>query len=103
MRCALRVLAILPLFLVVASCSSSSPTQPTTTTPAATTPSVTLAAPAPVSPLTGATSAGWPTMTVTDSVQTGSSNPLVYRFDISTASTFAVIVATGVVPETPTT
>jgi len=100
-----RVSLIVPLSLALGSCSSNSPAQPTTTTaPSTTTPSVTLAAPAAVSPLTGATSAGWPTMTVTDSTRTGTntSNPLVYRFDIATASTFATIVATGVVAETPT-
>jgi hypothetical protein len=38
---------------------------------------------------------------VTDSVRTGNAAPLVYRFDVSTSSTFATILLTSTVSETP--
>jgi hypothetical protein len=64
-------------------------------------PAIVIAAPTPISPITGSTSNGWPTFTVQDSAHTGPVGPLVYRFDVSTSATFATIVLTGTMPETP--
>jgi hypothetical protein len=64
-------------------------------------PAIVIGAPTPLSPLTGSTSNGWPTFTVQDAAHTGPVGPLVYRIDVSTSATFAAIVLTGTVPETP--
>jgi len=101
------LLAAWALSLIVAAggCTSSTPTQasqPTqTSTTSTTTTSVVLQAPTPVAPLNGTTTSGWPTFTVTDSTRTGPADPLVYRFDVGTSATFATIVLTGSVSETP--
>jgi len=91
------------------ACSGSSATSPPTTAPGApttptvpTTPQASISAPIPVSPGNGAATSGWPTFIVTDATRTGAvSNALVYRFDISTSSTFGSILVTGTVSEAP--
>jgi hypothetical protein len=59
-----------------------------------------LTTPNPVGPQVGATPSGWPTFTVTDAVRTGPVAQLVYRFDVSTTTTFSSMVLTATVPET---
>lgn len=57
-------------------------------------------APAPVSPLTGATNLSQtPTFTVTNSVRSGPVTAISYRFEVSTVSTFSTITASATVAE----
>jgi hypothetical protein len=58
--------------------------------------------PAPVSPSNGATTSGQPTLTVVNSTRSGPTGAIVYRFDISTNLTFASVLLSATVPETPT-
>ncbi|HVB39139.1 MAG TPA: hypothetical protein VND92_11395 [Vicinamibacterales bacterium] len=59
-------------------------------------PAITIAAPALASPGVGATvSTVRPTLTVTDSTTTGPVGALVYKFEISTSSTFDTLVVSG--------
>ena len=60
---------------------------------------ITIAAPVPVSPANGSASSGWPTMKVNNSVRTGPSGTLTYKFDVSTSSSFATIAFTATVAE----
>jgi hypothetical protein len=63
-------------------------------------PAIVISPPTPVTPLSGATTNGWPTFTVVDAVRSGPAAPLVYRFDIATSADFTTIVVTGTVNET---
>jgi hypothetical protein len=58
-------------------------------------PAIIINAPVPIAPLTGATTPPRPALRVTNAVRTGPVGPVTYRFEISTASTFASVVATG--------
>ena len=60
---------------------------------------VVLNAPTAVSPLTGATTAGWPILIVNNAPKSGPAGPLTYRFDVSTNSSFTAIVLAGIVAE----
>ncbi|HEY6358306.1 MAG TPA: hypothetical protein VIX35_08670, partial [Vicinamibacterales bacterium] len=51
-------------------------------------PALSLTAPTVVAPLSGATSSGFPTFTVADSLRSGPVQQVAYQFDISTTSTF---------------
>src|SRR5471030_2679309 len=101
------VVCLLLIVIVGSACSSSTPTQPaapTTTTPTTTTtpsPSIVIGAPTPVTPSNGATTSGYPTLTVADAARTGPAGALVYRFDIAASSTFGTILVTGTAAETP--
>ena len=105
----IRMASGLGLLLLIgagSACSSSTPAQPTTaptvTTPATTpSPSVVIGAPTPVTPSNGATTSGYPTLTVADAGRTGPAGALVYRFDIAASSTFGTILLSGTVSETP--
>ena len=92
------------LAVACAACSGNNSSQPAASPAAPTptpTPQVVINAPVPVSPVNGASTSGWPTFTVADAVHTGPASALVYRFDVSTTSTFAAILVTGTVSETP--
>jgi hypothetical protein len=58
-------------------------------------PAITINAPVPIGPLTGTTTAPRPALRVTNAIRTGPVGPITYRFEISTASTFPSVVATG--------
>jgi len=64
-------------------------------------PAISLSAPVPVSPLTGAATSDRPTFTVTDSVKAGNAAPLTltYIFEIADNSGFNPIAVTGTVAE----
>lgn len=62
-------------------------------------PAITLGAPAPVAPLNGAKTFGWPTFTINNAARTGPVGAITYRFDVSSSADFATILATGTVPE----
>ena len=62
-------------------------------------PAITVTAPVPISPLTGAQTNARPTLRVTNAVRTGPVGPISYRFEVSTSSTFATIAATATVSE----
>jgi hypothetical protein len=98
MTSSIRVATGLALAAALAACGSSTQTS-TPTTPTTTTTAVVINAPVPVSPANGATSQGWPTLTVNNAVRTGPAGALVYRFDISTAQDFSNITVTASVPE----
>jgi hypothetical protein len=81
------------------ACAKSNPVEPTATPSKAAT--IVIGAPTPVSPASGATSNGWPTFTVTNASRTGTTAPLMYRFEVSTLPSFASLVVTATVAETP--
>ena len=90
------------------ACSNSSAQSSTTTTaptptPTAPTPTVTpksLAAPVPVSPLTGSQAVIRPALTVVNAVRSGTlTGALTYTFDVSETSSFASVVASVSAPE----
>jgi hypothetical protein len=58
-------------------------------------PAITINAPVPIGPLTGATTGPRPAFRVTNVARTGPVGAITYRFEISTASTFPSVVATG--------
>jgi hypothetical protein len=62
--------------------------------------SISINPPTPVSPVNGASTAGWPTFTVTNATRAVAA-AIVYRFEISTSSSFSPILVTGTVTETP--
>lgn len=65
----------------------------------AVTPAVTISAPTPVSPADGFTSSGWPTLTVANATRSGSVGALVYKFEVSSSSTFGSLVVSTTVTE----
>ena len=62
-------------------------------------PAIVVGAPTPISPLTGATSIGWPTLIVGNAGRSGPVTSLVYRFEISTTAGFTSVIASGNVSE----
>jgi hypothetical protein len=62
---------------------------------------VTIDPPVPVGPLSGTTTQGWPAFTVVNSTRSGGAGAIVYRFEISTNSTFSAVVVSASVPEQP--
>jgi hypothetical protein len=65
-------------------------------------PAISLGAPTPVSPLTGAVTAGWPSFVVTNSSRQGPVGSVSYLFEISTSATFSAIMYSSTVTETAT-
>jgi hypothetical protein len=61
--------------------------------------SVQLAAPVPVSPSNGTATGGWPTLVVNNAVRTGPAGTTVYKFEISSSSSFSTIQITSTVSE----
>ncbi len=92
---------VVAIACMTAACAKSNPVQPTTSTTASTPAPIVINAPTPISPTSGATTTGWPSFKVTDAVRTGTSSAIVYRFDVSTVASFASLVVTATVPETP--
>lgn len=73
----------------VLACSKKTPTQPTTPTPPTTPVAVTIAAPAPKSPVgTAQLDTLRPTLEVTNAVTTGTVGTVTYRFEASELDTF---------------
>ena len=62
--------------------------------------SITLSAPIPVGPLSGATPSGWPTFVVNNSVKAGPVGAVTYKFEVSTSQSFTNTVLSQTVPET---
>jgi hypothetical protein len=96
-----RLLALLTCLSLASGCSRS-PAEPTPTpapTPTTPVPTVVIAAPAPAGPPPGTTSFGWPMMSVVNATRTGTSNNLVYRFDISTRDDFSTVAFSALIPE----
>ena len=62
--------------------------------------SISINPPTAVSPVNGASTAGWPTFTVTNATRAVAA-AIVYRFEISASSSFSPILLTGTVSETP--
>ncbi len=62
-------------------------------------PAVVLSAPAPIGPLTGATTSTRPALRVANVTRTGPAGVVTYRFEISTSSTFTPLTATATVAE----
>ena len=60
---------------------------------------VPLGAPTPAAPANGAVVSGWPTLVVNNVQKSGTTGALVYRFDISTSSSFGSIATSGTVAE----
>jgi hypothetical protein len=93
---------VLGAIVAVGGCTSS-PTQPTTatttTTPVVTTTPITLSAPTAIAPLSGSASTGWPTFTVANVTRTGAVGTVLYKFEVSTNSSFTPIVASATVAE----
>jgi len=58
-------------------------------------------APAPVLPVNGATTVGWPVFRVNNSARTSNAGAIVYKFEVSTSQAFAAILITQNVSETP--
>jgi hypothetical protein len=56
---------------------------------------VTLSTPVPAAPISGATVGGAPTLTVNNVQKTGPAGQIVYRFDVSTSSTFGSLLASA--------
>ncbi len=59
-------------------------------------PAITINAPVPISPLTGARTGTRPPLRVTNATRTGPAGAITYRFEISTSPTFTPIVATAI-------
>lgn len=93
--------SVLPLVIAAAGCSSSTPTRPSAAPPAVSTVQIVINAPTPVTPLNGAVSSQWPTLTVADAAHSGPAAALVYRFEIATDEGFTATIISGTVPETP--
>jgi hypothetical protein len=62
-------------------------------------PAVTVNAPSPIAPLTNAQTGVRPTLRVTNATRTGPVGAITYRFELSTAATFATTVASATVAE----
>lgn len=62
-------------------------------------PALSLTTPTVVAPLSGATSSGFPTFTVTNALRTGPVAQVTYQFDVSTTSTFTSILLTSMLAE----
>ena len=62
-------------------------------------PAVTVNAPAPISPLTGAQTGARPTLRVTNATRTGPAGAISYRFEIATSVAFTTVVASATVGE----
>jgi hypothetical protein len=58
-------------------------------------PAITVNAPVPIAPLTGATTQARPALRVTNAVRSGATGPITYFFEISTSSTFATTLTNG--------
>lgn len=63
-------------------------------------PAISIAAPVPTAPLTGAATSDRPTFTVTDAVKAGPAGALTYVFEIADNSAFSPVLITGSVSET---
>ena len=92
------------LTVIAAACSDTRAVTPAPTpAPAPASPPapvVSITVPTPVGPVGGATSFGWPTFTVNNATKTNTTNPLVYRFDISSREDFVTVAFSATVPET---
>jgi hypothetical protein len=64
-------------------------------------PGITVSAPSPLAPLTGAQTGVRPTLRSANATHTGPVSGVVYKFEISTNSNFSSIAASGTVPEGP--
>jgi hypothetical protein len=64
-------------------------------------PAVTIDPPAPIGPLSGTTTQGWPAFIVANSTRSSSTGALAYRFEISTTNNFSNIIVTATVAEQP--
>lgn len=62
-------------------------------------PAVTIDAPVPIAPLSGAQTAARPTFRVRNATRQGPAGAITYRFEIATAATFSPILVTGTVGE----
>jgi hypothetical protein len=62
-------------------------------------PAISLSVPTPVSPANGITAGAWPTLTVTNSTRSGPAGAVVYRFEVSSSSTFTPLVVSATVNE----
>jgi len=64
-------------------------------------PAITVSAPSPIAPLTGSAvlTTVRPTFRSANAAKTGTNNPITYKFEISTSSTFASTVTSGTVSE----
>ncbi len=62
-------------------------------------PAIAINAPAPISPINGAATGSRPTLRATNATRTGPAGAISYRFEISTVSSFASILATATVAE----
>lgn len=62
-------------------------------------PAITLGTPVPISPLTNAQTGSRPALRVSNVPRSGSPGAISYRFEISTASSFATVAVTGIVNE----
>jgi hypothetical protein len=60
---------------------------------------VIISSPAPLGPLTGDQTSPRPTLRVANATRQGPAGPITYRFEISTSSTFAPVIATATVAE----
>lgn len=66
-------------------------------------PAITIQAPTPIAPVSGATALGpRPTFTLTNSVRSGPVTVISYRFEVSKTSTFTTIATSATVQETTT-
>jgi len=65
-------------------------------------PAVTVGAPALLTPVNGAVTAGWPTLSVSNASRSGPVGAITYRFEVGTSSTFSPAVVVATVSETPT-
>jgi hypothetical protein len=63
-------------------------------------PAISVNPPTPVVPLNGASTVGWPALTVINAVRSGTVGPFVYQFDVATSNTFATIIVSKTVSET---
>lgn len=62
-------------------------------------PAIVVNAPTPISPINGAATGSRPTLRATNATRTGPAGAISYRFEISTVSSFASILATATVAE----
>ncbi len=91
------------LAVMAVACGGTAALTPAPTPPPpapAPAPVISITAPTPVGPAGGATSFGWPTFTVNNATKANTTNPLVYRFDISSREDFATVAFSATVPET---
>ena len=62
-------------------------------------PAITVSAPVPIAPINGATTGARPTLRTTNAARTGPAGAISYRFEISSVSSFATILATATTAE----